>query len=74
LLLQPLETQLITLRRSRALFLCMAAGAGVALALAIIGVRSHGAMGALVAICAGNVVRLGLLAATVHSLGRRRDD
>lgn len=70
MLLQPLDTMLITLRKSRTQFLCMAAGACTALVVAGFGVPSHGAMGALVAICAGNFVRLALLLAAVASISK----
>ena len=72
MLLQPLDTMLVILRNSRTQFLCTLAGAIAAIVIAGLSVPSQGAIGALVAICVGNFIRLALLLAAVASISKNQ--
>lgn len=62
---QPLMTQIITLRNSRALFFGSLTGAAVALSIALLTMEQYGVPAALIAMSAGRLIGLLLLMVTL---------
>ena len=70
LLEQPLNSQMVMMRRTRVIFLCNALSACITVGLAAAFIGDHGVLGAIIAVLGGRVVSVALLFAATKSLHR----